>query len=146
MNEQELSEQDLVNVCNKVYFNGYNESQHKDFEKGLKNSIINDFEDDWIAGDWNNWIEDILENDTKKIEVLCSNLLNDKWDGNEETLGFVSLINKKMFIEANQLLVSVYFYETKNYKKDEKQNVFVSYDLEYGSTGYKKNDSNYELI
>ncbi|MBK8737059.1 MAG: hypothetical protein IPL98_14585, partial [Saprospiraceae bacterium] len=80
------------------------------------------------------------------IEVLCSNLLNDKWDGNEETLGFVSLINKKMFIEANQLLVSVYFYETKNYKKDEKQNVFVSYDLEYGSTGYKKNDSNYELI
>ncbi len=146
LNEQELSEQDLVNVCNKVYFNGYNESQHKDFEKGLKNSIINDFEDDWIAGDWNNWIEDILENDTKKIEVLCSNLLNDKWDGNEETLGFVSLINKKMFIEANQLLVSVYFYETKNYKKDEKQNVFVSYDLEYGSTGYKKNDSNYELI
>lgn len=34
LNDQELSEQDLVNVCNKVYFNGYNESQHKDFEKG----------------------------------------------------------------------------------------------------------------
>ena len=138
LNEQELSEQDLVNVCNQVYENGYNENQQKDFEKGLKNSTINDFESDWIAGDWNNWIEDILENDTKKIEVLCSNLLYDKWDENDETLGFDSLIAKKMFIEANQLLVSVYFYETKNYKKDEKRNVYLSYDLKYTEVGYKK--------
>ncbi len=138
LNEQELSEQDLVNVCNRVYANGYNENQQKDFEKGLKNSTVNDFEEYWIAGDWNNWIEDVLENDTKKIEVLCSNLLYDKWDGNEETLGFDSLITKKMFIEANSLLVSVYFYETKSFKKDEKRNVYVSYDLEYTEVGYKK--------
>jgi len=138
LNEQELSEQDLVGVCNHVYENGYNENQQKDFDKGMKNSTINDFESDWIAGDWNNWIEDILENDTKKIEVLCSNLLYDKWDGNEKTLGYDSLVNKKMFIEANQLLVSVYFYETKNFIKDEQRNVYLAYDLEYTSVGYKK--------
>ncbi|HMS30693.1 MAG TPA: CRISPR-associated helicase Cas3' [Saprospiraceae bacterium] len=137
LNKQELSEQDLVNVCNEVYRNGYNENQQKDFEKGLKNSIINNFEHDWIAGDWNNWIEDVIENDNKKIEVLCYNLLYDKWDGADETLGFDSLIAQKMFIEANQLLVSVYFYETKNYKKDEKRNVYVSYDLDYTEVGYK---------
>jgi len=138
LDKQELSEQDLVNVCNQVYKNGYNENQQKDFEKGLKNSTINDFENDWIAGDWNNWIEDVLENDNKKIEVLCSNLLYDKWDGQEETLGFDSLIAQKMFIEANQLLVSVYFYETKNNKRDDKRNVYVSSDLEYTEVGYKK--------
>lgn len=137
LNEQELSEQDLVNVCNRVYKNGYNENQQKDFEKGLKNSTINDFEKDWIAGDWNNWIEDLIENDNKKIEVLCSNLLFDKWDGNEETLGFESLIAKKMFIEANQLLVSVYFYETNHFKKNEKWNVYISYDIEYTELGYR---------
>lgn len=138
LNELELSEQDLVNVCNQVYENGYNENQRKDFEKGLKNSIINNFESDWIAGDWNNWIEDVIENDNKKIEVLCSNLLYDKWDGQEETLGFDSLLAQKMFIEANQLLVSVYFYETEHLKKDEKRNAFVSYDLNYTKVGYKK--------
>jgi CRISPR-associated endonuclease/helicase Cas3 len=37
LNKQDLSEQDLINVCNKVYINGYNESQQKDFKKGLEN-------------------------------------------------------------------------------------------------------------
>jgi CRISPR-associated endonuclease/helicase Cas3 len=141
LDNKELSEQDLVDVCNQVYKKGYNENQQKDFEKGLKNSIINNFESDWIAGDWNNWIEDIIENNNKKIEVLCSNLLYDNWDGRVETLGFDSLIAQKMFIEANQLLVSVYFYETKHLKKDEKRNMYIAYDLEYTNVGYIKKKS-----
>jgi len=138
LDKNELSEQDLVNVCNQVYKHGYNENQQKDFKRGFENSIIKNFKTDWVAGDWNNWIEDLIESENKKIEVLCSNLLYDGWDGNENTLGFDSLIAQKMYIEANQLLVSVYFTEIKNIKKDQNRNIYISYDLEYTNIGFKK--------
>ena len=128
LDTKDLSEQDLVHVCNQVYNGGYNENQKKDFEKGLINSTINEFENDWIAGDWNNWIEDIIENDTKKIEVLCSDLLPK----------YEKYIADKDFIKANQLLVSVYFYETKILRKDEAKGILIAYDLIYTEVGYKK--------
>ncbi|MCU0328744.1 MAG: CRISPR-associated helicase Cas3' [Chitinophagales bacterium] len=146
LDNQELSEQDLVKVCNQVYEKGYNENQQKDFEQGLKNTTIQDFETDWIAGDWNNWIEDIFEKNNQKIDVLCSNLLFDKWDGKDNTLGYDSLIKQKRYIEANQLFVSVYFYET-NSKKDENREILISYDLEYDSKiGYKKKVDTFENV
>ncbi|MCU0390389.1 MAG: CRISPR-associated helicase Cas3' [Thermoflexibacter sp.] len=144
LDKQPLSEQDLVDVCNQVYANGYNENQQNDFKQGLINSTIQEFENEWIAGDWNNWIEDIFENNNQKIDVLCSNLLFDGWDGREDTLGYDSLIAQKRYIEANQLLVSAYFYEAKS-KKDEKRNLLISYDLEYDKMiGYKKKVDTFE--
>lgn len=131
LNEKELSENDLVKVCNQVYENGYNKNQQKDFEQGLNNSTILNFETDWIAGDWNNWIEDVLENNNQKIEVLCGNLVEE----------FDDLKSQKRYIESNQLLVQVYFYELKDtiWKKDESRNVIVAYDFTYDDTiGYKK--------
>jgi len=136
LDKQNLSEADLVNVCNKVYENGYNETQQKDFELGLNNSIIQNFENEWVAGDWNNWIEYILENNNQKIDVLCGNLL-DEYD---------KLIQEKRFIEANQLLVSVYFYETKPIK-DEKRDLAISYDLIYKPLlGYQKKSETFEDV
>ncbi|WPP51831.1 CRISPR-associated helicase Cas3' [Catalinimonas niigatensis] len=131
LNEKELSEDDLVNVCNRVYMNGYNENQQKDFEQGLNNTIIHDFETDWIAGDWNNWIEEVLESNNQKVEILCSNLVRE----------FDSLREEKRYIEANQLLVKVYFYELKGsaHIKDNKRNVIIANDFEYDEQiGYKK--------
>jgi len=134
LNQQVLSEDDLVKVCNKVYENGYNENQQKDFEQGLNNIIIQDFESDWIAGDWNNWIENILENNNQKVEVLCGDLVQE----------FDNLKVQKRYIESNQLFVQVYNYELNdtNHQKDEKRNVIVAYDFEYHPfIGYtKKND------
>src|SRR5690606_21127880 len=98
---KELSENDLVEVCNKVYRNGYNETQQNDFEQGLNNSTILNYETDWIAGDWNNWIEDIIESNNQKIEILCGNLVDE----------YEELCNQKRYIEASQLLVQVYHYE-----------------------------------
>ncbi len=132
LNNQSLSEGDLIKVCNLVYDKGYTETQEKDFEKGLNNSIIKNFEGNWIAGHWYDWIEDSIESDNKKVEILCSNLI-DEYD---------SYINEKRYIEASQLIVSVYFYQIHNTNKvyDKKRNVIVAYDFVYDSTiGFKLN-------
>lgn len=134
-NRSELSEQDLINVCNKVYANGYNKNQQKDFEQGLNNSIIKKFEVDWIAGHWNNWIEDVIENNNQRVEVLCYNLLDD----------FDEKKKNKQYIEANQLLVQVYHYELENPTKDSKRNVIIANNLFYNPIiGYKKKDDSFE--
>lgn len=135
LNRSELSEQDLINVCNKVYANGYNDNQQKDFEQGLNNSIIKNFELDWIAGHWNNWIEDVIENNNQKIEVLCYNLIAD----------FDEKKKNKQYIEANQLLVQVYRYELEHPTKDSVRNVIIATNLVYDSTvGYKKQGDSFE--
>lgn len=134
LNEKALSEQDLVDVCNKVYENGYNENQEKDFKQGLENPIIEQFETNWIAGDWRDWIEDIIENKNQKIDVLCSNLLSD----------FRKHISNREYIEANQLLVSVYFYEAKEKTKDEESGILIAHNLFYDENiGYRNNEDTF---
>ena len=134
LNKQHLSEADLVNVCNQVYENGYNEEQQKTFERGFNNSIIREFKQKLIAGHWKPWIEKVIEGQTMKIDVLCSNLLDE----------YIKLKEQGDFIRANQLLVSVYRYETEEkYILDKtakaKHKVIVSCDLFYDElVGYKK--------
>ena len=136
LNKQHLSEEDLVNVCNQVYQNGYNEEQQETFERGFNNSIIREFKQKLIAGHWKPWIEKVIEGQTIKIDVLCSNLLDE----------YIELKERGDFIRANQLLVSVYRYETEQeYVLDEKakakHKVIVSCDLHYNELiGYKKID------
>lgn len=133
LNHQELSEADLVNVCNQVYKNGYNDTQKEDFNLGFNNSIINNFKEKLIAGHWRFWVEDFMEK-SMKIDVLCFNLLQE----------FEKLKEEGRFIEANQLLVSVYAYQTNindilNKDARKKHQVIVAYDLEYFSMiGYGK--------
>lgn len=128
---RELSENDLIDVCNLVYANGYNENQVEDFNQGLNHSTITNFEIDWTAGHWEDWIEDVIDNNNQKIEVLCSNLIgefDEKW-------------RNKQFIEANQLLVQVFYYEIAktNFTKDKQRNVIIAYDLYYDPVvGYRK--------
>lgn len=136
-NNQPIGEQDLVDVCNRVYGTSYTPAQQIEFDNAFKHDLINAYKDKIIAANWEDWVEDVIQGNTKKIEVLCSNLLFDKWDGKEDTLGYENLIAQKRFIEANQLFVSVYFYDTKP-KPDKKKNILVSYDLEYTEIGYKK--------
>lgn len=126
---KELGEDDLITVCNNVYKYGYNDVQQKDFENGLNNTIINQFEDDWVAGHWRDWIEDILENNNQKIEVLCLNLIEE----------YESKIAQKRYIEANQLLVQVYGYEATISKDRKFGDVLIAYNLEYSThIGYIK--------
>jgi len=127
LNNRELGEDDLIKVCNSVYNNGYNEVQQKDFDNGLNNSIICNYEEDWIAGHWRDWIEDILENKNQKIEVLCFNLIEE----------YESKISEKAYLEANQLLVQVYGYEPRFSKNKLFGDTKVAINLKYDpSIGY----------
>lgn len=139
-----LSEADLVETCNEVYKNGYTAAQWEDFNQGFNNSKINGFFDELIAGDWRDWIEEVFENNNMKLDVLCENLLPQ----------FNDFRAKGDYVRANQLLVSVYWYEVKNAMiKDKKSGVRVATGLDYplieGSTwssivGYKKKVDNVE--
>jgi len=140
---QELTESDLVNICNKVYKNGYVEDDLINFDLGLTNVTINDFNNRLIAGHWEDWIEQVLEKSKSKIDVLCGNCFSE----------YIELINEGKNIEAYQLFVQIYFWESKeirrtlsekkNYRaKNEKYNILIAYDLEYvNSFGYKKKDN-----
>lgn len=133
-----LSEDNLIESCNVVYKDGYNLNQQKDFEIGLNNEIINNFKSKLIAGDWSNAFEEAFENDNQKIEILCENLIDE----------YKILINQKRFIEANQLLVSVYYYQLEGRKtKDKDLNVIVGYDFIYDPTvGYRKKKLSENLL
>jgi CRISPR-associated endonuclease/helicase Cas3 len=134
LHEKPLSEQDLIIVCNKVYEKGYNETQLKDFEQGLSHTTITDFETNWVAGDWDDWTENLFENNSQKIDVLCGNLKRQ----------YEQYVKDKDYIRANQLLVSVYFYETKPYR-DENKNILISYDLVYDNNiGYTRKGDSFE--
>lgn len=135
LESQELSENELVKVCNQVYGNGYNENQQDDFRKGLNHTTILNFEEDWTAGHWEDWIEDIIENSNQKIEVLCSNLIEE----------FDEKKKNKQYIEANQLLVQVYRYELDTLFKHPNGNVIVATNLFYNDTiGYLKKEDVFE--
>lgn len=121
LNHQEVSENDLIDVCNKVYVNGYNQSQQEDFLQGLNNTAIVNFEEDWIAGHWEDWVETIIENSNQKIEVLCSNLIEE----------FEEKRKAKQYIEANQLLIQVYRYELESLTKHPNSNVIIANNLFY---------------
>lgn len=126
LSNNELGEDDLINVCNIVYKDGYNEEQQGDFDKGFNNSIINRFEEDWIPATWRDWIEGILEGNQKR-EVLCLNLMEE----------FQQKISEGKYIEANQLLVQVYHYESKILENKLFGDVDVAYNLKYDSVvGY----------
>ncbi len=126
LSNSELGEDDLINVCNTVYKDGYNKEQQEDFDKGFSNSIINQFEEDWIPATWRDWIDGILEGNQKR-EVLCLNLLEE----------FEQKILEGRYIEANQLLVQVYHYEPKVLKDKLQGDTDVAFNLKYDSTiGY----------
>ena len=99
LDDEDLTENDLINVCNNVYKDGYSEQQSKDFEQGLHIELFNR---NWVAADCDSDILDKLEMKNMKVDVLCSNL--------EEE--YRELIEQKRYIEASELLVSVYQYTT----------------------------------
>ncbi len=139
-----LSEADLVEACNEVYKNGYTDAQWEDFNQGFNNSKINGFFDELVAGDWRDWIEDVLEHNNMKLDVLCENLLPQ----------FIKFREEGDYVRANQLLVSVYWYEVKGaMRKDPQLGIRIATGLEYplvechpwsSEVGYKKKVENTE--
>lgn len=98
LNGKELSEQILIEVCNRVYQNGYSQEEMDDFQTGFQHEQINQFRDKVYAGHWQEWVEDVIEASSQKIEVLCRNLFSE----------YITRKEAGRFIEASQLLVQTY--------------------------------------
>lgn len=131
LENQDLSESDLVLACDRVYKDGYTKEQWEDFYQGFNNSTINQYFEKIIAANWENWVEEAIENKNMKIEVLCGNMIEK----------FEKFIKQGDIIRAYQLLVSVYRYEIQGtaFTKDEKKHLIIAYDLVYDELiGYKK--------
>jgi ribulose bisphosphate carboxylase small subunit len=100
------SEQELVEIADKVYDIGYEYEDLKEFNEGLWNEDINNFEEKVVAGAHRDWVEDIIEKSDRTIDVLPIENLKEYEDYMEEGL----------FIEANMLLVPIHistFYKLK---------------------------------
>ena len=133
---QDLSEKSLVDACNEVYKDGYTPEQEHNFQIGFTHHRIVNFENEFLAGHWEDWVEEVIEQTTLKIEVLCGNLVTDYENRRKDG----------RYIEASQLLVQVYSWE---YPKDarvklttDSQSVFVADGIHYQKgLGYKVVDN-----
>jgi CRISPR-associated endonuclease/helicase Cas3 len=95
--EGELSEQELTEIVDKVYENGYSPAAQQEFEKGLDNQIIANFVNEIIAGTHNDWKSSIFDENDFQVEVLPQSLLSE----------FTDLLNQKNSIKARGLLVPI---------------------------------------
>jgi CRISPR-associated endonuclease/helicase Cas3 len=89
-----ISENDLVEVADRIYEGGYNEEELDLFNQGLSNRELQDFENEMLAGASEDWKDQVLT-DSGGIDVLPQRFL-DKFD---------LLIKDKLFLEAYSLLV-----------------------------------------
>ena len=117
LDKRNLSEDDLISACNAVYKDGYSQKQEFDYKQGLQS--VSSFEEQWIAGIYRDWVDDILDRNNQKVDVLCYNLKEE----------YCSLVDQKRYIEANELLVSVYPYH--KMKLSEDWDVLIAPELFY---------------
>ncbi len=92
-----LTEQQLTNIVNKIYVGGYKGDSKENYEKGLNNQTIVDFDESIIAGTYREWVEAVIEGTDGQIEVLPMGLYN----------RFIELREEKRYLEASQLLVPI---------------------------------------
>lgn len=92
-----LSEQNLTVICNRVYEEGYIGKEKIEFEERLNHSFLSSFEDQLIAGEYRNWIEQAIALDNR-AEVLPADLIDE----------YRSFEVEKRWLDAEALLVNTY--------------------------------------
>ncbi|HEY1248020.1 MAG TPA: CRISPR-associated helicase Cas3', partial [Nitrososphaera sp.] len=92
-----LSEEDLNDAADKVYGNGYNIDDQREYNDGLNYEKLKEFKRFLIAGTSQDWIEQVIEDQEGTIELLPEQLLDEYNDLREQGLT----------IPANDLLVPV---------------------------------------
>jgi CRISPR-associated endonuclease/helicase Cas3 len=102
-----LTEQELTEIVNEVYGDGYQDESLKDYQRGLCNSTINRFDEEIIAGTHRAWVEDVIENSDGQIEVLPV-------EGIDENGVTYSILEEfehhhkiKNYLQAKELLVPI---------------------------------------
>ncbi len=96
-NNSLLSEQQLTDIVNEIYEDGYTGDSEEDYERGLNNSIIKSFNEEMIAGIHKPWVEDIIEGTDGSLEILPIELCDD----------YCQLKENKEYLKAKMLLVPI---------------------------------------
>lgn len=122
-----VSENDLIYITDEVYLKGYEDEELAEFNKGINNSMIMNFEKDMIAGVHRDWVENIIEGTDGRFDVIPCQLYSE----------YENRKNKGLWIEADQLLVPLNFNVVRNelnrINKVKDVNVISSrYDREIG--------------
>jgi CRISPR-associated endonuclease/helicase Cas3 len=92
-----ISEQDLVNICDQVYVNGYEGEELFVFKERLGHKYLTQFESMIVAGDHENWIDSVIEKLDNAAEVLPASL----------RVEFERFRAERRWIEADYLLVTI---------------------------------------
>jgi len=95
--ENPISEKDLVDAADRVYWEGYQGKDKAKFEEGFNHPDIVDFENRLLAGAYQDWVESIIEKTDGTMEVLPRSLLEEY--NKRKEMG--------LWIEANSLLVPI---------------------------------------
>ena len=125
-----LSEQQLTDIVNEIYKDGYTGDLIKDYERGLNNFAIKTFNENMIAGTHKPWIEDVIEGKIDgSLEILPLGRLYED---------FRRFKKEKKYLEAKRLLVPIQIRQSFRLSKekflwfDEELNEYVA-NLEYSS-------------
>lgn len=92
-----ISETELVEIADSIYEDGYIDDDKKEFLEGLCHDYLVKFEDNMVAGVYQNWVENIIESTDGTVEVLPLSLKKE----------YVQLQNDDRFVESSLLLVPV---------------------------------------
>lgn len=102
-----LTEQELTEIVNTVYQDGYTGKSLEEYQRGLHNSIISKFDANILAGSHKAWVEDVIEKSDGQIEVLPV----EGTDVNGLHINifqeFKQHFNEKNYLQAKRLLVPI---------------------------------------
>ncbi len=118
-----LSEQDLVEICDCVYREGYTGEERIIFEERLNHKLLTEFKDEVVAGQHRDWIEAVIEQSDGRADILPVNL-QEEYD---------KLMHEKRWLEADSLLVNVYTSGISEYL-DKRSDPWIA-NLAYGKDG-----------
>jgi CRISPR-associated endonuclease/helicase Cas3 len=103
-----LSEQQLTDIVNKIYGEGYKDDSRDEYIRGLNNPMINGFDKNIIAGTHKDWVENVIEGSDGQMEVLPNDLY----------IKFKKLRDEKKYLEARMLLVPIQTRQCRRLFKD----------------------------
>jgi CRISPR-associated endonuclease/helicase Cas3 len=93
-----VSEQDLMAICDTVYRNGYVGEDKLRFEETLNHPFLSNFEEMLVAGEHEEWIDQVIENVEGRADLLPFNLIGE----------YDMFTAERRWLDADSLLVNTY--------------------------------------
>ena len=93
-----ISEQDLTAICDVIYQHGYTGEDQRTFEERLNSRMFTHFEEKLVAGEHENWIDQVIERENGRADVLPLSLASD----------YRKCMEQKRWLDADALLINTY--------------------------------------